>query len=156
MNNLKPLAAGTVKFPANGKEYIIEQQVSFDRWIQYEEIQEELMWGLTPKEQFNNLQKIIDEANEGNIANVGIIAREQMLGVKRKLDKRWPTALRMCALFCNTADEDRKTITEEMINIKIADWRAEGYDINSFFTLALTTIPGYLDILNSITRDISK
>ena len=141
---------------ANGKEYFIESQVSFDRWIQYEELQEELMWGITPKDQFNNLQKIIDEANEGNLANVGIFTRELMLGVKRKLDKRWPTALRLCALVCNTADEDRKTISEEQINIKIEDWKKEGYDINSFFTLALSTIPGFLDILRNITQDTSK
>lgn len=155
---LKTLDPKQSVFTANGNEYTIEGGISFDRWKEYQKLQPQLALDITTEDIFLQIREAYSILNKPNpaILDAGVILANLMKGVATISDKRHPVALRMCALFINRKDEDRKGINEDLINSKIEDWRAEGFDIGSFFQLALYSIPGFTRILNLITPGTSE
>lgn len=139
MTKLKRLDLNQQEFIANGKKYRIENGFSIERYCEYQALEKELAYGLTFKGIFDALNEIFQRFNKGDFAMGVIKTYDLMQGVKR-VGEREPVMLKMCALFINREDEDRATITEDMIAEKIEDWKAEGYDITDFFTLALNTM----------------
>lgn len=69
-----------------------------------------------------------------------------------KLQEKEPTLLKMAALFINTKDEDRASITQDQISRKIEDWSQE-YDVRDFFQFALSTIKNFTAVYSSATQN---
>jgi hypothetical protein len=153
MSKLKELDPKEKTFMANGKNYEIEESFSYDRWMQYEKLQIELSYGVTFQSLFQNLRTLWDELEQTNFAMSAVLCHNMMTGIKNKLDERIHPALRMCALFINTADEDRRTITEEQIKVKLDDWEKEGISVNSFFAIAIGFIPNFINAYKQVTQD---
>jgi hypothetical protein len=42
------------------------------------------------------------------------------------------------------------------MTLKIEDWKAEGIDIQDFFTLALNSVNGFIDIYGQMSKRISQ
>lgn len=151
----KKLAQGQKMFEANGVKYYVEERLSLDRFIKYQELELELGIGINTKNLMQNLSNIYSQLNEAKFADAVIKLHDLMKGVVI-LDKKQPTALRMCALFINAEDEDRKTITEDVITTKIDNWKTEGFDMNDFFQFALGTVNGFSEIYNEISLQYSE
>jgi hypothetical protein len=49
-----------------------------------------------------------------------------------------------------------KTISDDLITEKIEDWKAEGYDIQGFFHLAVASLEGFRENYEMATAVISK
>ena len=75
-------------------------------------------------------------------------------GIVKRLED--PTALRLCCLFINREDEDRRYIDEDLITEKIEDWKKEGIDMASFFGFASATIPGLKNLYEESSRITSQ
>lgn len=152
---LKKLPVGIKKFKANGKEYEIEDSISFNRWNAFQLLQIELSIGLEISELVNRLKKSYSYLNQQKFADSACEIRDILIGLQQLDESRVPTAIKMCAMFINRKDEDRKIINDQMIREKYDDW-AEEYDIVSFFPLALHSIPGFTKIFREDTQDISS
>ena len=150
---LLTLEKGTQAFPANGKKYTVESTVSFMRWNMYQKLQIELGYGVTFEEMFNRLTTAYGLLNAQKFADAACEIRDIMKGVADVGKRDVPTVIKMCALFINTEDEDRRTITDAQITAKHVDWANEGYDVNSFFQLALHSIPNLVNIYKTVTQD---
>lgn len=146
-----PIAEGV--FMANGKKYIIEAGFSVQRWGVYQKLQLEAGFGVTFEEMLKAWEKVNGYANRLAFTDIAVLAYNMVNGV-RKIAEREPVLLKMCALFINTENEDRRTINEDQITAKINDWQAECYNVNDFFTLALNTIQGYVKNYNRLTQNI--
>lgn len=154
MQELKRIDFEKGKFTANGKTYTIEGALSIERYAELQLLEKELAYGFTVKEIFNKLKQLWDFLNKMKFAEAAVLIRDLMAGATR-VAERTPTTLKICALFINTDDEDRATITQEMINKKIEDWKAEGLDMRDFFQVASSSVNGFLEVYQSVTRIIS-
>lgn len=154
MNELKRIDFEKGKFTANGKDYTIEGALSIERYAELQILEKELAYGFTVKEIFNKLKQLWDFLNKLKFAEAAVLVRDLMAGATR-VGERTPTTLKICALFINTENEDRGTITQELINTKIADWKAEGMDMRDFFQVASSSINGFLEVYQAVTRIIS-
>jgi hypothetical protein len=152
---VKRMVVSEGKFEANGKTYIIENAFSIERYAEYQLIEKEVGFGITFKEIFDNLMKLKGMMNSSRFVDASFLLVDMMRGVQ-KLEYKEPLVLRMCALFINTPDEDRTTINEDMITRKIEDWKKEGLDIRDFFTLALNTMDGFIEIYQKLTQTTSE
>lgn len=147
------------KFTANGTTYYIEESISQDRWNWYERLEIEIGLGLRFKVIMDKLQAQWTHINAAEFGDSAVICRDLMTGIARNLEKRTPEVIKMCALFMNTADEDRRYMTEELIKKKESDWREEGIDMRSFFHFAIAIIPGFITaygITSPVTSDNSS
>ncbi len=143
-------------FHANGKEYFIETKISTRRWIQWRRLQAEVGYGVQFDTIFENLHKAYGLLNQTKFADASVILYNIMHGIKKVMDDEIPEVINMCALFMNTKDEDRRTITEAQVREKLNDWQEEGIDMNSFFAFAINSIPGYIESYKQITPSTSR
>lgn len=137
-------------FEANGKKYLIESTLSIERYAMYQDIEIESGFGMSFKDLFNNQKKAYELLNQGKMADAAVLLYNNMQGFA-KLEQKEPFILKYCALFINEEHEDRTIISEDMITNKIQDWRKEGYEIQPFFTLAMSSIVGYTEALKNNT-----
>lgn len=153
---LKRLDFLTKEFEANGKKYYIEEQLSQDRWNMYELLEVEIGVNLKSQEIKGKMRELWDNLNAQNFADSCVICRDVMIAADRAYEPRIPECVRMCALFMNTENEDRRFITEDLIKQKAADWREEGIDMQSFFSFAIATIPGFIENFKRNFHGISE
>lgn len=154
IKELKRLDLTKPRFKANGVHYNIEGGLSIERFCMYQILEKEAGFGVSFKSVFTNLQKLHSLMNNVKFVEAAILLDNMMRGVA-KLEEKQPTLLKMCALFINADDEDRSTISEDMIAKKINDWKAE-YDVRDFFQVALNTMDGFLEIYNNVSQIISE
>lgn len=138
-------------FEANGKIYRIEADLSMSRYAEYQVLEKQLPYGLDAKGMFGKLRELFDLLDQQKFAQCSVMVYDLMRGAQQ-LMTRENTALRMCALFMNTDDEDRTIITEGMITSKINDWREEGIAASDFFKVAGGSVNGFSEIYQTITR----
>lgn len=139
-------------FIANGVKYNIESSLSIERFCEYQLLEKEAGFSVSFKSLFDNLLELHELMNNVKFVQAAVLLDNMMRGVA-KLEEREPVLLRICALFINTDDEDRATINDDIIVKKIEDWKQE-YDVRDFFTLALNTMDGFLEIYANATRTI--
>lgn len=160
MDNKQNIQAGKLKsidlnagsFEANGNEYFIEKGISQERFLMYQKLQIELAYETGFAGMFRAMKNIYDAANKQKLADVAVIAHNALNGIKTTEERRIP-ALELAALFINTKDEDRKIITQDMVDQKLKDWEAEGLDVMPFFQLAISTIAGFKEIYSALIQN---
>lgn len=152
MGELKTIDLNAKEFEANSKKYFIESSLSFDRYLVYQLLQIELGYGCSFENSVNTDKKIMELCNKEGChkGEIAILTHNKMSGIA-EIEKRRVKAIEMCSLFINTENEDRKTITDEMILIKQKDWfEIEGLDIMPFFQLAMDSIKNFRKIYSEI------
>lgn len=154
MKELKRIDFEKGIFEANGKKYFIESQMSIERFCEFQIYEKEAGLGMPFKKIYENLQTVYQDLNATKFADASVRLNDLMHGVA-KLDEKEPAALKICALFMNTEDEDRSVITNDMIVKKIEDWKKE-YDMRDFFWFALDTVNGFMEIYNRDFRNTSE
>jgi hypothetical protein len=142
------------EFEANGTKYYVEKGLSFDRYLFYLMAQIECGYDVSFKSMFDNIKKAYELVNKMKLIEGGVILHNILHGIT-KIEQRRIPVLTMCALFINTADEDRRVITDEMVDKKIKDWTAEGLEINSFFQLAISSMANFSRAWEEISLTIS-
>lgn len=153
---VKSLDPTVSSFTANGKTYHIERNLSVDRWIRKQELEIELGFGVEfgeMRENWNKVYNIISDRN-GKLGDIAVIAYNMSNGISRSFDRQ-PQILKFCALFMNLEDEDRRTISDEQIEVKINDWRKEGLGIDGFFAFSLSLIKDFRDDYLKATENAS-
>ena len=155
---IKTIDPTQTSFEANGKTYYRET-MSVSRWRLWLKLHVKLGYALTFDELFGKFKQIYNCCNkpEPEPGMACVLAYNTMERIKDVGgDERIPETLAICALFWNTKDEDRSTITDEMIADKVRDWEAEAIDAGFFLTYALSTIPNFIPIYKSISQNTSE
>lgn len=151
MTKLKKPEEGATEFEANGVKYFIEQSLSFDRYKMYQRLQIECGYDVSFYAMFENLKKLYELQNQGKLADAAVMTHNMISGITN-IDKREIPVLTMCTLFINTEDEDRKEITQELVDKKIKDWRQEGIAIEYFFTVAIATMKNFMVAYSEVSQ----
>lgn len=151
MSELKKPDEKELSFNANGKKYTIEQSISFERYKLYQKLQIECGYDVSFYGMFEALQKLYALQNEGKLADAAVLTHNLMSGISN-IDKRQVPVLEMCALFINTETEDRKIITQEIVDAKIKDWQEEGIAVDYFFTIATATMQNFTKACNEVSQ----
>jgi hypothetical protein len=151
---LKRIDLNTGIFEANGTRYTIEGALTIERYAELQVLEKELGYGLTFKAMFDKLHQAFNLLNKQKPADAAVLLNDMIRGMV-KIQEREPVVLKICALFMNTADEDRSSFSQDMYNRKIADWKAEKLDMRDFFTVASNSVNGYIEIYRTVSRIIS-
>lgn len=152
---LKKLDPTKTEFEANGKIYKIETSLSIERFCEFQILEKEFAYSMDFKKMFNELLELREMMNKLKFVDSAVKLENIVKGIV-KIEQKEPTALKICALFINTEDEDRSIITEDMISNKIRDWKIEGYEVQGFFMLALNTVNGFTDIYNEMLKRLGQ
>lgn len=154
---LKKLDLNEKSFIANGKLYLIENELSTERWIKQQQFQTEIGFGLSYSELRMHMKKIYELSNQngGRIGDIGRIAYNSVNGIDMMLERQ-PQILKFCALFMNTVDEDRNTITDEKISTFCEDVRKEGFVLDGFFVFVLSLIKDLAEDYKNLTQNTLK
>lgn len=151
---LKELDTTKPSFIANGTEYFFEQDLGIVRYLEFQILEKEIGFSMSFESIVKNISKAYNYLNEVKNADCAVVLNNLITGII-KLEEKEPTALKICALFINTKDEDRTSWSWDLGTKKIEDWKIEGYKMSSFFRLALGTVNGYADIYKEISHRIS-
>jgi len=151
--NLKTINTEDKSFTANGVEYFIETDISIQRSVYAEACKIELENGLRAGKWMEDWVKVYDLANAQKFADIVVLAYNNRRGYK-DFFKNHPPVVKLCAVFINAKDEDRRTITDDMVEKKIADFVEEGISMQSFFALALSFLKVEVQGYQNATRDI--
>lgn len=159
-NQTKLLPADTKQFTANGQDYRVSSSVSFERYEAYQVLQVEVGLARDFQQFMAELRECYDLCNQvatGKpvFADLAVRLRDLVIGASLVNDAQLPAVFKLCALFINRKGEDVRTITDEMIEDKVNDWKAEGLDVRFFFAFALRSIPGYIEALRAASPDTS-
>lgn len=148
---LKKIDFSQKSFKANGTEYFIETSISFNRFKMFQKLQIEAGYGVGFYDLFESLKKIYELCNDKKFADIAVLTHNTLRGIK-DIDERPNSALQLAALFINSKEEDRKVITDDIVNKKIADWEAEGLDITPFFQFAISSIKNFWQAYSEISQ----
>ena len=151
---LKRINLETGVFEANGTRYFIEGGLTIERYAEAQILEKEMGYGITFKAFFEKMQSAYNLLNKQKPADAAVLLNDLIRGMG-KLNEREPLVLKICALYINAEDEDRSAFTQDMITKKINDWKAEKMDMRDFFHVASSSINGYIEIYQTVTRIIS-
>jgi hypothetical protein len=138
---------------ADGKTYKLATEMSINRFKALEALEIEFYYGFTMREMFEKLKASFLDLNKAKPADAAVKIHNIMKGVADRVDKREPVILRICSLFLNTEGEDVSEWSEELAKEKIDVWAKEGFLIDDFFTLAASTVPGFIKDYERILND---
>lgn len=144
IKELKHIDKSVLSFTANGKEYTVVTGMSIERFMKYQELEIEAAYGLSVAEMIKKHSEAITLLNSLKFVDAAVLLSNMANGIN-KMRSRVHPIFRLCALFINTKDEDATTITEEQIEAKINDWKAEAISIEFFFSCAKTTMLGFIE-----------
>ncbi len=145
MKELISITPDSKSFVANGTEYFIERTISSDRYREYMDIEIQLGFGYNAYDLFQQIKEAysvigdnpITSLTPNHIVQFQVTLYRLMEGVGKVADRELEV-LRLCALFINTKDEDRRYYSKDIEEKKIHDWKEAGIDVSSFFLLAST------------------
>lgn len=155
MAELKRIDFETGVFVANSTRYTIEGALTIERYAEMQLLEREMGYGNSFQAFYGKHEKLMQLLNKMKFADAVILLNDIMRGVA-KLQEREPTVLKICCLFINYEGENRAEINQDVMNKKIADWKAEGIDMRDFFLVASSSVTGFLEIYKTVTRSISE
>ncbi len=152
---LKSISLDELEFEANGTKYVIEREISAERFAKMKEFEIELGFGQDYKSMDEGLEAAYNLLNEAKFADAAVLihnVREGIIG----LENREHIILQYCTCFINTLEEDRRKFDETVMAQKIKDWNEEGINYLSFFPLAINMVRGLKESYVKFTQDTSN
>lgn len=152
---LKQIDLNEPSFMANGKRYFIEQELSIERFCEFQDLEWEFQHGISPDGLMKKFRDIHKMCNRSAFVEIAVELESIVKGIA-KVKEREPVVLKMVALFINEENEDRGKFSKDMYVRKIEDWKAEGINMGCFFSLAAGSVNGFLRHYINITQAISN
>lgn len=151
MNELRIVDLSKKYFECGGRKFYKTESLSFDRYRELQKIIMEFGFNATFVEMFKNIRIAWDYLNNLKLGEAAVILHNMMVGVK-SLEEKYPTALRMCALFFNEEGEDLTEYNEAKMTEKIDCWGRE-LEVNPFFRLASNLVPSWINAYRLVSKD---
>ena len=151
----KTLDINKPSFMANGKEYFITSNLSITRFCEFQILEKEVGFSMNFDKVFQEINEITELMNQTKFVECAVRLDNLRRGIAKLKDKE-PSVLKLCTLFMNTIDEDPSLWSNDLMTVKIEDWKTEGIDIQSFFSFALNTLNGFTDIYKQMSGRVSE
>jgi hypothetical protein len=143
-------------FEADGRTFYLRDSLTIERFMAFEELQTSVGLNLNFKEVFEKIKTAYEYFNGGKFADGSVVLHNLMSGVAERVDTKIHPALEICALFIVEKDEDVSTWDRAIMKSKVNAWKKEGYDMQDFFSLAVSLVQGFTEIYEDFTQNISK
>lgn len=145
----------TGKLVTAKRVYTVHHFLSVGRYCEFQIFEKELAYGSTFKTTFDKIKKALAQMNALKFVDACITLTDLVRGMI-KVEEREPTVMKICALFVNYEGENLAKYDKDNEADKIADWKEAGVDMRDFFTVALNTVPGFLEIYGKLTHNITE
>lgn len=142
-------------FVANGVKYNIEGSLSMARYIEYLKLEIEFGYNAGYAGVYKEVTKAIGHLNKTNFVDSAVTLTRILEG-QGNLQNKYIPAVNICGLFFNTDDEDRRVITDEMLDKKIKNWEKEGIEVGFFLKMASVLVRGYQKNYESSSQNTSR
>lgn len=152
----KSFAPDANSFVANGVKYLIHGSLPLGRYQVYEKLQAQIAWGVDFEKQHRDLKKAWDLLNQTKLGEAAVWINNMMEGIAHRVEKREHPALLLCTVFICREGEDMTAWDETEALEKIADWKAEGIDAESFFEFAFSLVKGWTAVYRSLSAATSR
>lgn len=136
------------QFTANGKIYLIEHEVSIQRAVYAQAAKQQIQTASTAGKQSSDWKKVYELANQSKFADIVILAHNNMNAITRLYEEVDPV-IKLCCCYFNTVNEDRRIITDEMVQQKVNDFALGGIAHSNFFAFALALLKAEVESSNS-------
>lgn len=153
LNPVKSIDFSAGSFEANGETYYLESKLSIGRYCEFVILQRELQMGMTLEEIYESQKVQKQLLNQVRFADAAVHV-DKLINHCIKLKEKEPTVLKLCTLFINAKDEDRTVWNNDLVVKKLNDWKKAGINTSDFFAIALTLVPGFIEIYNNFTQSI--
>lgn len=145
---LKEIDHKTVQsIEANGTTYYLESKISIKRFEVFQMLEVDFGYPGGFAGVYKSLNKSIELLNKQQWVDAAVELCNIRDVMKKSDDNRRQPAVDMCSLFLNTKDEDRTTITNEMLAKKQEDFEKAGIPMDFFLHLAAKLTIGYRESL---------
>lgn len=141
-------------FEANGKKYYVQSVLTIERFCEFQILEKELAFSMSFQNVFDQINSACESLNKSKLLDASVTLDDLRRGVAR-LERKEPTALKLCTLFINTEDEDPTIWNNDIMTKKLNDWKTEGIAIDDFFQYAMNSVNGYVDIYKKMSEAIS-
>jgi hypothetical protein len=149
------------RFWANGIEYTIRTPsdvLSPTRYTEFNRLCMQAGMGLDFNQLLSHLKelerKVYEIDPKDQTTKTGVILQLNAI-TKAVLDKsadRYDLMLHLCCIFIVEAGEDLRQFSFEKSIEKISNWNTEGYRVNDFFQLAMSSIPQFRAVYQEAER----
>jgi hypothetical protein len=166
---IKPLprdAKGRIKdrFQANGIEYMIitaDQGISIERFKVWQQLSLVVGFDANFQKMLQNLTKAQELANgvvtkDNTFTDLVMHLNAMKEGIVSKSEENYSYAMYLCTLFIVDKDEDLTTWSHQIADKKIENWNKEGYDVQDFLKLAVSSIIGFKSAYKELWELIGK
>lgn len=149
---LRTLDFKNKKFTCGGRNFYIQDSLSFNRYRELQRISLEFGFSTTFLDLFKAVQKIRENLNSLKFVEAAVSTENILIGLAN-LEQKDDPALRLCALFINETDEDVTVFDEVKMKDKIECWSKE-LDVSPFFHLAVSLVHGWMPAYKATTESI--
>lgn len=139
---LKTFDPAANSFEANGRKYLVHGTLPVGRYKYFEVYQAQVAWGVDFARQYKDLGKVWNLLNQTKLAEAAVHINNMREGIARNIEGREHPALMLCTLFICREDEDLAEWNETLALEKVADWKAEAFEMVSFFKYAFSLVRG--------------
>lgn len=130
---IKSLDPSARSFVANGRKYIVNEQLTLDGFQKLEELRIEVETGNSAKDMLNLNQRAYSAMNAGKNADAAVHLYNSINISERIIEGRSPAWLLSLALFARPEGADVTTWSEADAETWIQDWKEEGYSARDLF-----------------------
>ena len=141
-------------FECGGRKFVLSNKPSFARYAKLQELNIEFTFSQSVMDVFKGLDQIEHHLNKTEFVKAASVLYNLKRGVS-EIDKKYPVAFRMCALFINEAGEDLTDASDELISTKVDVWAKE-LDCTPFFHLAASICREWIAAYNLYSQSSSE
>lgn len=153
---IKTLEPGARSFMANGRKYIVNEQLTLDGFQKLEELRIEVEAGNSAKDMLSLNQKAYAALNAGKNADAAVHLYNSINITERIIEGRSPAWLLSLALFARPEGADLTAWSEAEAETWIQDWKEEGYSARDLFFCLVKLRTEYDNSYSLATPDISS
>lgn len=149
------------KWLINGKWYYLLTKMPPRRYVEYLKLLPEVFFNTTFKGMYDTLSKIWQNSTSGNdvlgaLHSNAELAYNQMASIVDLDRKEVPKILEFCAIILVREGEYLSECDENTIRDKVDDFMSDTYSVQSFFFLAMHSVPHFTEIYNKLKQDLNS
>lgn len=144
------LKQGIKSFTANGRKYIIEEDLPVSRYKVYLKYQLEAGFHMDFETLMTKLAELWELVNSMQFGDAAVLVHNMRMGIT-DINNAQVYAYKFCTLFMNRVDEDPRYYHHPTMMDKIADWEAEGIHSSFFIVFSARMTKGYLKLYKELS-----
>lgn len=160
-SQIKEIDLSQTSWEINGKKYYLISKMPPRRYVEYLKILPEAFFNTTFAGMHSVLHKIWANCTRGNdvlgaLHSSAELAYNQIKAIADLSNRNYPKILEFCAVILVREGEDLTDYDQNIAQEKIEDFMGDTYSMDSFFLLAMHSVPHFSEIYSNIQEELKS